>query len=683
MRRLLSILLFILTLPCAGREREQDGPWQIEAHGLLVRPVGVSDAMREEVEQIIRQQLALADDTTMSPPLADDIAYFLTLSYWQSGYREAVVNWRIEEGQAVLETTEGRLFHIGWLSFPGSDDEDDLAALEKYLLRPTHERAGESSSETPAVQADLEAGVGLVHRYLQSQGYLDAEVESPELEVHQEEGVIDVTVKLNKGARYSIGDVTLTGDLLNREPEARLLAEALQGQPFNEVDVETLRASLAGLYQEQGYFAASVESALKPAGVREGRLDVGLIVEPGQRHRVATLTLSPDFSRGAQRLIRSGFKPIIGKYYVPPNLTLLNRRLLETEMFSRLDVTPRPLGNNMLDLEITGKEGPRRRLGLYGGFQTFQGYVVGAEWRHANLWDTGDALRLKAEMNGRGIDSGIKWVDPAFLNSAFSLDVDLSAQTFTFFDYDRNSVALRTRLSRQWNAHITTSLFSEVSLNVAESSILTPDELGPDDYRIISLGSSVNFDYRNSPVSPTKGWLASGILIAAQDVGGSGVAFLRSEINAAFYQPITKKLRAAVSARTSAIQTSDGVESMPIDLRLFNGGANSVRSFPEREMGLRSKSGTPLGGTLSQVFNAELSYEIATNLEFAVFADAGNLSRSESNPAASPTDLRYAIGAGLRYKLPVGPLRIDYGYNPDRREGEPSGALHITFGFAF
>jgi outer membrane translocation and assembly module TamA len=100
-------------------------------------------------------------------------------------------------------------------------------------------------------------------------------------------------------------------------------------------------------------------------------------------------------------------------------------------------------------------------------------------------------------------------------------------------------------------------------------------------------------------------------------------------------------------------------------------------------MGLRSKSGTPLGGTLAQVFNAELSYEIISNLEFAIFADAGNLSRDDDNPTAFPSDLSYAVGAGLRYKLPVGPLRIDYGYNPDRREGEPSGALHITFGFAF
>jgi outer membrane protein insertion porin family len=46
-------------------------------------------------------------------------------------------------------------------------------------------------------------------------------------------------------------------------------------------------------------------------------------------------------------------------------------------------------------------------------------------------------------------------------------------------------------------------------------------------------------------------------------------------------------------------------------------------------------------------------------------------------------DMRYAIGAGLRYKLPVGPIRLDYGVNPDPRPDEDFGAFHFSFGFAF
>ena len=64
-------------------------------------------------------------------------------------------------------------------------------------------------------------------------------------------------------------------------------------------------------------------------------------------------------------------------------------------------------------------------------------------------------------------------------------------------------------------------------------------------------------------------------------------------------------------------------------------------------------------------------------------SDAGSISQSTSPFPDFPDDLRYAIGLGLRYALPVGPLRLDYGLNPDRRDGEPSGAFHATFGYAF
>ena len=138
-----------------------------------------------------------------------------------------------------------------------------------------------------------------------------------------------------------------------------------------------------------------------------------------------------------------------------------------------------------------------------------------------------------------------------------------------------------------------------------------------------------------------------------------------------------------MGTRASAIRSSGGAESLPIDLRLFNGGAGSVRSFAERELGPFSGRGsTPVGGTASTVVNAELSYEVIRNLEIAGFADAGSLSREEA-ALFNMDNIRYAVGMGLRYQLPVGPLRVDYGYNPDRREGEKAGTLHVTFGFAF
>jgi outer membrane protein assembly factor BamA len=255
----------------------------------------------------------------------------------------------------------------------------------------------------------------------------------------------------------------------------------------------------------------------------------------------------------------------------------------------------------------------------------------------------------------------------------------MGAETFSIFDYDRQSFFAKTGLERRWNKNITSSLFGEFSTNTVESDALNALELGPDEYAHGAIGAALVFDYRNSPVTPTDGWIAS------LGVSGSGgdIQYVKSEFSFAFYQPITKKLRVAAGGRLRAIQIDGGVEELPIDLRLFNGGATSVRSFAEREMGVKSKSGTPLGGTATQTFSVELSYEVRPNLELALFGDAGSVSRDEDSLFSSAEDLRYAIGLGIRYKLPIGPLRLDYGFNPDRQEGEPMGALHITFGFAF
>jgi outer membrane translocation and assembly module TamA len=125
----------------------------------------------------------------------------------------------------------------------------------------------------------------------------------------------------------------------------------------------------------------------------------------------------------------------------------------------------------------------------------------------------------------------------------------------------------------------------------------------------------------------------------------------------------------------------DEATTLPIDERFFNGGADTVRSFGERELGPLDKHGNPLGGEFYTVFNVEYTFPLYGELQGAVFTDAGNLSPTSENPGL--TELRYAVGAGLRYKLPIGPIRLDYGVNPDPRPDEDFGAFHFSFGFAF
>src|SRR5207248_9445645 len=139
--------------------------------------------------------------------------------------------------------------------------------------------------------------------------------------------------------------------------------------------------------------------------------------------------------------------------------------------------------------------------------------------------------------------------------------------------------------------------------------------------------------------------------------------------------------KTSATAETPTLSLHDALP-ISIDERFFNGGSTTVRSFAERDLGPHNR-GNSIGGEFFSVFNVEFTFPLYGELLGAAFFDAGNLLPSSNDPFASVTagfhEMRYAVGLGLRYKLPIGPIRLDYGYNPDRRPSEDVGAFHFSF----
>jgi outer membrane protein insertion porin family len=671
---LAALLFFCSQAPGA---RKTDMQRTVEHNGVRVRMEGASDTPWKSLRPVIELQLSLGKDTTATPPLADDMAFFVQKEYRRLGYRSAMVDWNIVGGEAVLTAVEGEREKIGVITVDGTD-ELTKEELHDYLLRPTKERLGKLGNDVPVVEQEIEDGTGLVQRLLQSKGYLSAIVDPPFF-VKATAGRTDIRLTVHEGPRSLFGEVTIRGELPPKPDEILKEAAERRGQPFSEVKVEELRGKLTTAAQSTGHFKAKVVSTFQPRP-RGGEIPVTLDITLGPLYTVSGIEISPDLSRGTRRVVEAGFRPATGDVWSTSDLDLMQRRVMDTGVLTRLDVVPVPSpgGEPTLTLRISGSEGPRRTLGIFGGYETLKGSILGTEWRHVNIWNTGDTLRLKAAYEA-GFEGSIRWIDPAIFNSPYALDTELSAQTISLYDYTHNSLKLRSTLSRQFTRRFAASAYFLISADTATSSSLTDEELGPDAYNTMALGGTVSLDFRDNPLLPHRGWMTS----FGFEAGMADINYLRTDFRASYYHPFSKKFRVAANVQASAISAPDGVDKLPIDTRLFNGGASTVRSFAEKELGPLSHGRTPLGGTFMNAANLEFSYEIIDNLEIAVFADAGSLSRTDDNLFAFPGDLRYAVGLGFRYALPVGPLRVDYGFNPSPRGGEASGALHVTFGFAF
>jgi outer membrane protein assembly factor BamA len=222
--------------------------------------------------------------------------------------------------------------------------------------------------------------------------------------------------------------------------------------------------------------------------------------------------------------------------------------------------------------------------------------------------------------------------------------------------------------------------------------------LGDTSYFVSSIGLTQTLDLRDSKVNPSRGLVLDNTIDFATSAIGSNVNFVRSTARFTYFIPFghepaqghpDHRTLLALGARTGIIHSLEdktGPAEIPIDERFFNGGNNTVRSFAERDLGPHDH-GHPIGGEFFSVFNVEYTFPIYGEILGAVFFDAGNLLPNSTDPFESVTagfeEMRYAVGIGLRYKLPIGPVRLDYGYNPDRRPDEDVGAFHFSFGFAF
>lgn len=646
-----------------------------------VQLTGISKDMLASIDEVVALQLELSSDTEASPALADDLAFFVRRSYLEQGWLSCDVDWSLNSGTIVLAVKEGVQLQVGTTVFPGNPDlsEEDL---RRYLIRPTRERVGSFLKSTPYVEDEIAKGRDLVLRYVLSQGYADATVDDPVATIHQETGATDLSVTIHPGVQWQVGTITVVDAPRLLEETVESLQKTLPDQPMNDARIETARRRLEGEVQSAGYFSAKVASTTVRAAAQ--KMDVTFTVTTGALYRVDRIQLEPGFSKGASRLLRSAFKPAVGKVYDSKRMDLAYGRILDTGLFEHLEMDPEPVTDASLALLFHGTEAKRQRVSLTGGYDTFQGGIVGVEYTNVNFMNTGGMLRLKALMTSLGYQAGAQWKDPALFNSAYALAVDFLPETFTFEGYTRNTAALRVGISRDLTRRLTLETHVGGSTNKVESDTLTDLELGPKDYTLETAGLTLKYEGRDNPVTPTKGWYLSATVEGGRIDGGmENVQYTQTDFAASYYHPLSEKWRVAVGAHFGSLITDKDVTQIPIELRLYNGGAKGVRSFAERELGPIAKDGTPLGGTQTQTVSGELSYEIVKNLEIAGFVDAGSLSGGKGGILPEFDDMRYAAGLGLRYRLPFGPLRVDYGVNLNRRTGEAMGALHIGFGFAF
>ena len=622
---------------------------------------GLETLTQKELTSAIYGRLEFIKDRPATSYRADDAAFLVQQYLHSHGLPDARVDWSLPSDDVILLTIkEGMRQYLGTIEVQGSDDSEEI--IEQF-----REAFPESGKQRAFLAQASTTGLAKVQNILTSKGYWDAKLS---LEKHPRDpsGSIPITIHVDLGELYRLGPAKVNSQIAPSS-ELQMILEERKGIPASSLNIKQLQQAIEHDYHSQGFSDLSLRISHEK---RNATLLLTFELELGKRLQVHSVNLAPEgVTKTDLESLQQHFDDSVGGLFDENDYRKKIKKLLSTGAFEQIRMEKNKLDEQQLEITLHLVEADARGYHFSLGGGSYEGFILGAQYYDHNfdgrLWN----LSADAEFSSLGLLGEVSLTNPFFLDRDLSLHSRAFLTTRDYANYEKAEGGFSSELSWEIGDYYSASLSAHLSYASITSGIPAP-LLGATYYTLNRLEFSQTYDRRNHPALPSDGWLARlhhGLGLA---LGRDSIGYFETSGQLSYYQSVGHSTALSLGLRGGLILPTGTDPELPIDLRKFLGGAQTVRSFPEREMGPQHQ-GRPLGGTEWWVANAEIVQTISGPIKGVSFLDLGSLSG----------DIEIALGLGVRLDLPIGPVRIEYGHNMSRDEREPSGTFHFALGISF
>jgi outer membrane protein insertion porin family len=692
---------------------------------------GNKDIKSEDLQKSLRS-VGLATGKTFDRSVLEEVRSYLTDQYFSRGKYAVRIDPKVEEvpGNKVrirIEVVEGKRARIRQINVVGNTAYDDEELLDAFELRTPgwlswYKQDDRYSRES--LQGDLEK----LQSFYQDRGYANFDIASTQVAIAPEKDDIFITINVEEGDVYKVGEVKLAGTMKVPEPELRRLLLVQPGQTYSRKLITQTQELLSFRLGVEGYAFAKIDPV--PQANEEAKtVDLTFFVDPGNRAYVRRINFI-NTSAIDDEVLRREMRQMEGSYLSNTLLERSKERLQRLPYIEKVEFETRPVPGtpDLVDVDYDVKEGLPGQFSGGIGYSESQSFILNGSFVHSNFMGSGERLAVEL-LSGRFSQSySVSHTDPYTNVDGLSRTVGLQFRDITQYVSAASDFSTTT-MSGTYEIGYPITEFQGLRFGVVaqQSDLIVnpngsapeavqwvrnngnpytrvvenefpdgPDEgTDPDIVTTTLYGTQFNsyelvagwyFDSRNRAIFADRGMRHSLSLSVAAP--GSEVEYFVFNYDYLQLIPIWRQWTVALSAELGyGDALGNKTTALPPYRQFFAGGPDTVRGFQESRLGPKDGFGNPYGGNLKVIGRAEILFPVPekwrASTRISAFFDIGNVFSQGMDidfvgqDGVTPVDykfdyneLKQSAGIAVQWMAPLGIFRFSYGIPLNEYKGD-------------
>ncbi len=537
------------------------------------------------------------------------------------------------------------------------------------------------------LSGDLET----LEAFYKDRGYADFDLYSTQVSITPDRRQVYITIGLEEGDIYTIGEVNIVGELGDVAPDdLRRLFVVDPGQTFNQARITATEDRLEAALGNSGFTFATASGV--PTLNEDQTVDVEFFVNSGKRAYVRRVSFTGN-QLTQDEVMRREMRQMEGGWASTAQIDLSKVRLERLGYFKGVDVeTPQVPGtDDQIDVNFTVEEQPSGSISATVGYAQGTGLILGGNYSQTNVLGSGNSLGLGLSVSRFQKSASFNYFNPYFTIDGISRGYNVF---FRRLDFDERNIARYATDSAGVGMNFGFPIGETQRINfgiLADWTDITEGAFAAQEISDFidkngeeAINFKVNLSWSSSTLNrglfPDRGTAQSVALELA--VPGSDLQFYKINYAGERYFPISRSWTLRLRGELGYGDGYGSTSQLPFYENFFSGGFGSVRGFENSTLGPRStppvdefgnpiffgdRRGDPLGGNLLVEASAELIFPfpfVDDNRQFrpAFFIDAGNVFNTQCPDVAlncfdfDIDEIRYSIGFGMTWLTGLGPM---------------------------